>query len=92
MWLVWNTAFFALLVTCAQATCSTAALASRSCVIATALKPLLSKHAKISFNASTDVRWSEYHAPNPDAIVNIATELDVVATVNRIFSLRQSKV
>ncbi|KAL8961728.1 MAG: hypothetical protein Q9193_001761 [Seirophora villosa] len=41
----------------------------------------LSENASISQNRSSFPRWSEYHAPTPGAIVNVATEDDVVATV-----------
>ena len=45
------------------------------------LRPLLSKNASISHNASTVLRWSEFGAPSPKVIVNVATEHDVLATV-----------
>lgn len=48
------------------------------------LKQSLSKTASISFNSSSDPRWSDYHAPVPIAIVNVATEQDVALTVGLI--------
>lgn len=51
-----------------------------------ALRPLLSRGANISLVSSTSPRWSEYNAPTPGAIVNVATEQDVVATVSTCFS------
>lgn len=47
----------------------------------TNLKQRLSPEASISFNASSDPRWSQFNAPSPRAIVNVATERDVVVTV-----------
>ena len=43
---------------------------------------MLSRDASISQNRSSVLRWSEFHAPTPGAIVNVATEDDVSATVS----------
>ena len=48
----------------------------------TGLRPLLSQGASISYNRSTAQRWSDFHAPEPGAIINIATENDVAVTVS----------
>ncbi|KAK2759882.1 hypothetical protein FQN54_002616 [Arachnomyces sp. PD_36] len=45
------------------------------------LQPLLSSDASISYDASEAPRWSEFPAPNPGAVVNVAAEDDVLATV-----------
>lgn len=45
------------------------------------LRVLLSKNANIAQNRSSDFRWSNFHAPAPGVIVNVATEDDVLATV-----------
>jgi hypothetical protein len=47
----------------------------------TIILSLLSSGATISHNISTAPRWSQFDAPSPGAIVNVATEQDVVATV-----------
>jgi hypothetical protein len=43
------------------------------------LIPHLSKTASISLEAPP--RWSEFKAPDPAAVINVATEDDVAATV-----------
>ena len=45
------------------------------------LGPRLSRSATISGNAEDYPRWSEYKAPSPGVIVEVATERDVAATV-----------
>ena len=45
------------------------------------LRSLLSRNASISHNASTVPRWSDFDAPKPRTIVNVATEHDVLVTV-----------
>lgn len=50
------------------------------------LRAILSRDASISHNVSSAPRWSEYHAPRPGTIVNVATEHDVQAVVR--FCLR----
>lgn len=44
------------------------------------LRPLLSKNASIS-STGFPPRWSEFGAPNPGTVVNVATEKDVLVTV-----------
>lgn len=55
-----------------------------------ALQALLSPHATISHQLSSAPRWSEYHAPHPGTIVNVATERDVQLVVSCFFSSRQA--
>jgi hypothetical protein len=45
------------------------------------LGPRLSKGASISHSSSAAPRWSEYGAPAPGIVVNVATEKDVLVTV-----------
>ena len=45
------------------------------------LGPKLSKGASIVHNTSTAPRWSEYHAPQPGTVINVAAEEDVLTTV-----------
>ena len=45
------------------------------------LRPLLSPNASISQSTAGAPRWSEYNAPNPKIVVNVATEQDVQVTV-----------
>ncbi|CAM1502377.1 Fc.00g043610.m01.CDS01 [Cosmosporella sp. VM-42] len=45
------------------------------------LRPLLSKGASVTTNISAVPRWSDYHAPHPLYMVNVAEELDVAKTV-----------
>ena len=69
---------------CAAQSAWTAATAGPVADIRTAVSSLhqvLSPGATISFNTSSDPRWSQYKAPSPGAIVNVVTEQDVVATV-----------
>jgi hypothetical protein len=54
-----------------------------------ALKPLLSEKATIYFPAdeefaSSTARWSTFRAPQSSAVVNIASEADIAATVRRL--------
>jgi hypothetical protein len=44
------------------------------------LSPRLSASAFISF--TEHIRWSDYAAPDPAVVVNVASELDVQATVS----------
>ena len=53
------------------------------------LGPLLSKGATILHNADAASRWSEYHAPMPGTVINVASELDVLITVSATFRLCQ---
>lgn len=41
----------------------------------------LSKGASIVHNSSAAPRWSEFDAPQPGTVVNVATEKDVAVTV-----------
>ena len=45
------------------------------------LGPLLSPNASIAYNTLEAPRWSQFPAPNPGAVVNVATENDVLVTV-----------
>ena len=83
MWLIFNVIVFAILLTFATTSYASVISVSANSSIA-GLEPLLSHNASISYNASTDPRWSQYHAPTPGAIVNVATERDVVATVSNL--------
>ncbi|KAL6713316.1 hypothetical protein ACLMJK_008781 [Lecanora helva] len=60
--------------------CSPTSPSSGTCPIAD-LKSTLSKDASITYNRSSDPRWSDFNPPLPGAIINVATESDVVATV-----------
>lgn len=51
-----------------------------------ALQKLLSPNATISHQLSSAPRWSEYHAPHPGTIVNVATERDVQVVVRSLLS------
>ena len=46
------------------------------------LGPLLSPHASIDYTAAGVIRWSEFDAPTPGIVVNVATEHDVLVTVS----------
>ncbi len=83
MWLILDVIVLAFIPTLATSFCTSAVSASGNCSIA-GLEPLLSHNASISYNTSTDPRWSQYNAPTPGAIVNVATERDVVATVSKM--------
>jgi hypothetical protein len=53
------------------------------------LDKVLNKGASINFPGDPDfypntIRWSEYAAPQPGAVINIATETDVQKTVGGI--------
>lgn len=50
------------------------------------LRAVLSSAATISHQVASAPRWSEYHAPQPGTIVNVATERDVQAVVGRILT------
>ena len=51
------------------------------------LGPLLSRGASISHDTSTVARWSDFDAPRPGAIVNVATEKDVLTTVRTTLTI-----
>ena len=55
--------------------------------VAQRLGPLLSKGASINTSHLSSVapRWSEFHAPRPGTVVNVATEKDVLTTVIETF-------
>ena len=61
--------------------CLPAGPTSGECLIG-GLRSMLSHDASISQNRSSVLRWSDFHAPTPGAIVNVATEDDVSATVS----------
>lgn len=65
--------------------CSSASLTSGIGSISD-LIPFLSQEASITYNRSTAQRWSDFHAPTPGAIINVATENDVAATVSASYS------
>ncbi|TVY58416.1 FAD-linked oxidoreductase azaL [Lachnellula cervina] len=52
-----------------------------SCVVAEKLGPKLSPGASFSFSTTAAPRWSEFDAPDPGLIVDVATESDVQITV-----------
>ena len=83
MWLILNFIVWALVPTLATSACTSVVSTFGDCSIA-GLRPLLSPNASISYNASTDPRWSQYNAPTPGATVNVATERDVAVTVSKI--------
>jgi hypothetical protein len=45
------------------------------------LKAKLSPNATIVHNTTEAPRWSDFHAPVPGTVINVATEKDVQATV-----------
>lgn len=47
----------------------------------TGVTTLLSPKASVSYNISSAPRWSQFDGPQPGAIVNVATEEDVVTIV-----------
>ena len=54
------------------------------------LDKVLSEGASIKFPGDPDfypntIRWSEYAAPQPGAVINVATETDVQKTLGEIF-------
>ncbi|KAF4628413.1 hypothetical protein G7Y89_g9742 [Cudoniella acicularis] len=54
-----------------------------ACQLGTILKPLLpllSPNASIVYSSSAAPRWSEFDEPTPGAVVNVATEHDVLVT------------
>jgi hypothetical protein len=53
------------------------------------LQSLLSTNATITHNGT--VRWSEFNAPTPGTVVNVATEKDVQVTVRRDYSFDHDK-
>ncbi|TVY65609.1 FAD-linked oxidoreductase azaL [Lachnellula suecica] len=53
----------------------------------TGLKLLLSPGATISNNGSSAPRWSDFDAPTPGAVVTVATEQDVLRTVQYCIAL-----
>lgn len=50
------------------------------------LHAVLSSAATISHQVASAPRWSDYHAPQPGTIVNVATEHDVQAAVGHMFA------
>jgi hypothetical protein len=48
------------------------------------LKEQLSAGANISYDPSTLPRWSDYEAPKPGAIINVAVEEDVAIAVSSL--------
>lgn len=57
-------------------------VAAVTVVNTTGLQQLLSPGATISTNVTGDApRWSDFEGPNAGAVVNVATEADVAATV-----------
>ena len=78
---------FLLLLACAAAVPETESRAScHGLCINQRLGPKLSNGASIVHNTPTAPRWSEFHAPRPGTVVNVATEEDVLTTV-RAYSL-----
>ena len=57
------------------------ATCDQSCQIDNALGKLLSQNASIVHTSVNDPRWSDFDAPNPSTVVNVATEKDVQITV-----------
>ena len=74
-------AFSALFSIAVIGSCNPARPTPEKCTIG-GLRSMLSRDASISQNRSSVLRWSEFHAPTPGAIVNVATEDDVSATVS----------
>lgn len=56
------------------------------------LKPFLSSGATISSNTSGLPRLSSFDAPDPGAILNVATEEDVAVTVSSRMSTRKPSI
>ena len=56
----------------------------QSCQIDRGLGPKLSKQASIVHTSSAIPRWSDYEAPDPGTVVNVATENDVLVTVRTV--------
>ena len=54
------------------------------CFDIAAVQSKLSSGATISSGASSAPRWSEFQAPMPGAVVNVATEEDVQLTVRTV--------
>ncbi len=54
----------------------------QQCQIDKGLGPELSKHASIVHTTSAVPRWSDFDAPNPGTVVNVASEHDVLLTVS----------
>ncbi|TVY46817.1 FAD-linked oxidoreductase [Lachnellula occidentalis] len=52
-----------------------------SCITAANLSAKLSSGASCVFSTSAAPRWSEFDAPDPGLVVNVATESDVLVTV-----------
>ena len=53
----------------------------QQCQIDRNLGPILSPQASIVHTSLAIPRWSDYDAPDPGTVVNVATELDVQQTV-----------
>src|SRR4051794_3744205 len=58
------------------------AMAMESPSIENVLGPKLSAQASIASSCSAALRWSEYHAPKANIVVNVFSENDVVETVS----------
>ncbi len=86
MWPSRNFGALALLSTLTIGSCTVAGPANGFASI-TGLRPFLSQEASITYNRSTIPRWSDFHAPTPGAIINVATENDVAATVSAIYRI-----
>ena len=54
---------------------------NQQCHIDKILGPELSQHASIVHTTSAVPRWSDFDAPNPGTVVNVASEHDVLLTV-----------
>lgn len=54
---------------------------NQQCQIDKNLGPELSRHASIVHTTSAIPRWSDFDAPNPGTVVNVASEHDVLLTV-----------
>ena len=83
MWLSFDLGILAFLSSLAIGFCAGAGPESGIGSIAN-LRPLLSQGASITSNRSTAQRWSDFYAPLPGAIINVATENDVAATVSNL--------
>ncbi|KAK4695121.1 hypothetical protein P7C71_g2574, partial [Lecanoromycetidae sp. Uapishka_2] len=77
--------FAPLLLSITYAAANFATLANSTCdlqcQIDTHLTPKLSQQASIVHTSAAIPRWSDFDAPNPGTVVNVATEHDVLVTV-----------
>jgi hypothetical protein len=55
------------------------------------LKALLSPSATIVNNTSGAPRWSDFRAPTPGVVVNVASENDVLVTVSLLIIQKSSR-